>query len=102
VDNFLKMGKQLELFKIDENNLCRNLEGMPDHNNSIENLWHGMPDFKQEKKEPYAKIIFRFENEEDLQQFAKMINQKLTSKTKSSWHPFKPHRRTIKEVWIKS
>lgn len=64
-----------------------------------ETFWVGMPDFKQDKQTPYAKIIFRFENEEDLQQFAEIIGQKLTSKTKSSWHPFKPHRRKTKEVW---
>lgn len=66
-----------------------------------ENLWYGMPEFQQEKQEPYAKIIFRFESEEDLQEFADMIGQKLTSKTKSSWHPFKPHRREVKEAWVK-
>jgi tRNA U34 2-thiouridine synthase MnmA/TrmU len=63
-------------------------------------FWQGMPEFHQEKKEPHAKIIFRFENEEDLQEFAETIGQKLTSKTKSSWYPFKPHRREVKEVWI--
>ena len=65
-----------------------------------ENFWEGMPDFVQEKQEPYAKIIFRFESEEDLQDFAQIIGQKLTLKTKSSWHPFKPHRRNVKEVWV--
>ena len=49
--------------------------------------WKEMPEFVQEKQTPYAKIIFRFENEEDLQDFAKLIGQKLTSKTKSCWHP---------------
>lgn len=63
--------------------------------------WKDMPEFIQEKKEPYAKIIFRFENEDDLQEFAKLIGQKLTKKTKSSWHPFKPHRgRTKKRIWV--
>lgn len=56
-------------------------------------LWKDMPEFVQDKKEAHAKIIFRFENEEDLQEFATLINQKLTKKTKSSWHPFKPHRK---------
>jgi hypothetical protein len=64
-----------------------------------EDLWGGMPEFQQDKQEPYAKITFRFESEEDLQDFAQTIGQKLTSKTKSSWHPFKSHRRDIKEVW---
>ncbi len=52
-----------------------------------ENEWEGMPEFIQEKKEAYSKIIVRFENEDDLQEFAKMIGQKLTNKTKSIWHP---------------
>jgi len=63
-------------------------------------FWEGMPEFYQERREPYAKIIFRFENEDDLQDFANLIGQKLTKKTKSSWHPFKQHRREIKEVWV--
>ncbi len=51
------------------------------------NEWDGMPEFIQEKKEAYSKIIVRFDNEDDLQEFAKMIGQKLTNKTKSIWHP---------------
>ena len=58
-----------------------------------EDLWKGMPEFEQEKQEPHAKINFRFENEEDLQEFAELIGQKLTSKTKSAWYPYKPHRK---------
>jgi hypothetical protein len=65
-----------------------------------EYLWAGMPEFQQEEQEPYAKIIFRFENEKDLQDFANKIGQSLTPRTKSSWHPFKPHRRDTKEVWV--
>jgi hypothetical protein len=49
--------------------------------------WNGMPEFVQEKQTPYAKIIFRFANEEALQEFSKLIGQKLTAKTKSAWHP---------------
>ena len=61
--------------------------------------WAGMPAFRQEKQEPHAKIIFRFSNEEDLQEFAQLVGQKLTSKTRSSWHPFKPHRNDDKRTW---
>lgn len=49
--------------------------------------WQGMPEFVQPKDEPYAKIIVRFDNEEDLQDFANLIGQKLNKKTKSIWHP---------------
>jgi hypothetical protein len=61
--------------------------------------WVGMPEFAQDKQEPFAKIIFRFDSEEELQEFAQLIGQKLTSKTKSAWHPHKPHRRETKYVW---
>ena len=49
--------------------------------------WGGMPEFVQEKQEPHSKIIVRFENEDDLQEFASLIGQRLTNKTKSIWHP---------------
>lgn len=55
------------------------------------NEWKDMPEFVQDKKEPYAKLIIRFDSEDDLQDFAKLIGQKLTNKTKSIWHPFKSH-----------
>lgn len=55
--------------------------------NPIFDEWKNMPEFVQEKQEPYAKIIVRFANKEDLEEFSKMIEQKLTQKTKSIWHP---------------
>ena len=55
--------------------------------NPIFDEWKDMPEFVQEKQEPYAKIIVRFETKEDLEEFAALINQKLTQKTKSIWHP---------------
>lgn len=56
--------------------------------NDWEKEWQDMPEFIQsETDKPYAQIIFRFANEKDLQDFAKLIGQKLTKKTKSAWHP---------------
>jgi hypothetical protein len=49
--------------------------------------WKDMPEFIQEKKEPYSKIIIRLKTKEDLDEFAELIDQKLTDKTKSIWHP---------------
>ena len=54
---------------------------------SFRSEWQGMPEFVQEKQEPYAKIIVRFSCKEDLEEFARIIGQKLTPKTKSIWHP---------------
>ena len=53
--------------------------------------WQGMPEFVQEKQEPFAKLIVRFETEADMMAFADIIGQKLTPKTKSIWHPFRSH-----------
>jgi len=52
-----------------------------------EKEWVGMPEFVQEKKEEYAKVIVRFRNEEDLQQFAKLMEQNVNVKTQSIWFP---------------
>lgn len=50
-------------------------------------FWQDMPEFIQEKQEPFSKIIIRFETQDDLDEFAKLIGQKLTKKTKSIWFP---------------
>ena len=55
--------------------------------NDWRNEWESMPEFIQEKKEPYSKIIIRFKTKEDLEEFAELISQKLTNKTTSIWHP---------------
>lgn len=61
---------------------------MKDINEQIkEQYWFDMPEFVQLKQEPYAEIRIRFASEEDLQEFAQIIDQKLTQKTKSIWHP---------------
>lgn len=52
-----------------------------------EKEWQDMPEFVQEQQKPFSKIIVRCETEEDLQEFAELIGQKLTPKTKSIWHP---------------
>ncbi len=49
--------------------------------------WKGMPEFEQEDKKTHKTIYVHFRNEEDYQEFAKLIDQKLTEKTKSIWHP---------------
>ena len=70
-----------------------------DSKSTAQSEWQQMPEFVQEKQEPFAQIIFRFENEQDLQEFAEMVGQKLTRKTKSAWHPFRPHRDPDRRVY---
>lgn len=49
--------------------------------------WVGMPEFEQENNPAYKKIIVSFRNQEDYEEFAKLIDQSLSEKTKSIWHP---------------
>jgi len=54
-------------------------------------LWKGMPEFEQEDKRPFRSIIIHFATLEDVGDFSRTIDQKITDKTKSIWHPYKPH-----------
>lgn len=49
--------------------------------------WQDMPEFIAEDLAPYQQIIVSFECKEDVEAFSKLINQKLTYKTKSVWYP---------------
>jgi len=55
--------------------------------NDVFTEWKNMPEFVQDKQEPYQTIIVRFRCKEDVEEFSKLIGQPLTPKTKSIWHP---------------
>ena len=52
-----------------------------------EKEWKGMPEFVQKKQKPFQEIVIRFSNKDDLHEFSKLIDQKITTKTKSIWYP---------------
>lgn len=49
--------------------------------------WVGMPEFVQEKKEPYREIEIHFSSEEDMNNFSKLLKQTITRKTIAIWFP---------------
>ena len=49
--------------------------------------WVGMPEYTQEDNPTYKTIYVHFRNKDDYEEFAKLIEQHLTEKTKSIWHP---------------
>jgi hypothetical protein len=49
--------------------------------------WNGMPEFEQEDKTAARRLIVNFKTESDFQEFAKLIEQDFTDKTKSIWFP---------------
>lgn len=59
------------------------------HPNYWKKHWKEMPDFEQEYKGPYKTVYVHFRNQEDYEEFAKLIGQNLTEKTKAIWHPKK-------------
>jgi len=63
--------------------------------------WDGMPEFVQEDNEAYAVINVRIRNEEDLREFATLLNQpSINKKTKSIWHPILERNAASLNRWI--
>lgn len=60
--------------------------------------WVGMPEFEQEDANSFRKIIVHFECESDAQEFARLLGQEITDKTKSIWHP-KKERNDLKNTF---
>jgi len=57
--------------------------------NKWQEEWQGMPEFIQEDKQPIQTIVVSFETKDNVQEFANLIGQRLTYKTKSIWFPAK-------------
>lgn len=56
--------------------------------NPVKQHWVGMPEYEHKKDSgPHKTIYVHFRTEEDYQEFAKLIEQGLTKKTKSIWYP---------------
>ena len=54
--------------------------------------WQGMPEFKSEDKSGFHQIIVHFETLADLEEFASLVEQNITDKTKAIWFPKRePH-----------
>jgi|TARA_R110002167_G_scaffold92164_2_gene247637 hypothetical protein len=61
--------------------------GMEDNTKEWKKEWVGMPEYKQEDNPTFKTISMHFRNKEDYEEFAKLIEQPLTKKTKSTWFP---------------
>lgn len=51
--------------------------------------WTDMPDFDMEDLTSFRKIIIHFDSQEDVDEFAKVMNQIISDKTKYLWFPKK-------------
>ena len=60
-----------------------------DFDNEWQKEWKDMPEFVSENKKPYQQIIVSFNSFEDVKEFAKRLDLKVTPKTNSTWFPAK-------------
>lgn len=51
--------------------------------------WEGMPEFEQEDNTAWKSITVHFDSPDNMQNFAELIEQTITEKTKSIWYPKK-------------
>lgn len=62
--------------------------------------WEGMPDFEQEDQTAYQTIKVHFECEEDVQEFARLVDQNITEKTKYIWFPEREYETFADKAWV--
>jgi len=81
-DNFNFPGLDLELF-------CDGYFGDGiETENDPNKEWEGMPEFEQERM-AIRTVHIHFKTEDDIKEFAGLMNQKITEKTKYLWFPMK-------------
>lgn len=68
-------------------------------NDEQSEVWDGMPEFVNEDM-IHRTIKVHFENDEDVQAFAKLLKQTLTDKTKYVWYPAKKPDDLKKKVYV--
>lgn len=61
---------------------------MAKRNEDWKEEWKDMPEFHQEDLTSNRKIIVHFRNDEDVEKFAELMDQKITPKQKSLWYPY--------------
>jgi len=52
-----------------------------------EEEWQGMPEYVQQDQTSFRTLYIHFRNEEDVQAFGRLIDQKISELTKFIWYP---------------
>ena len=82
-DNFI--GKKVDVLPVSLDDFGIEVSGGDPQ--SAEAHWVGMPEFENNDKKPYKTMMVHFRTKEDFEDFSTRIDQTITSKTKSIWHP---------------
>ena len=59
----------------------------------LEEMWVGMPEYVQEDKAAFKRVVINFENEDDMNEFNKITGLKITKKTKGVFFPVKKNKK---------
>lgn len=62
--------------------------------------WQGMPEYSSEDLEPYHTLRIHFNCEEDIKDFAELVHQKITNKTKFIWYPERNKSKRYGKIYI--
>lgn len=71
-----------------------------DVNSKWKEHWIDMPEYIQNEEHPFRTVHFHFENEKDYQDFSSLIDQELTEKTNSIWHPKRNITKNMLLRWV--
>lgn len=67
-----------------------------------EKEWKDMPEFVHNDLRPLRTLFVHFKDEQDIKEFSKIINQKITSQTKFIWYPKEDARKLMNYRYIDS
>jgi len=88
VGNLQDLGFDLELAGFSDSDLSTLFLELEHGETDALAEWQGMPEFKQEDKTAFRSIHVHFACQEHVDQFAALIEQGITDKTRMVWFPF--------------
>jgi len=66
---------------------------------NVDEMWQNMPEYGVGREKPYQTVFVHFRSEEDVKNFAELVNQKITEYTKYIWIPYR-EKEDIKSVKV--
>jgi len=67
--------------------------------NDVNKEYEGMPEYEHEDDRPYKKMVVKFENEEDYQDFVSRLELDVTNSTSAIWFPQRERSANIEVVY---
>ena len=67
--------------------------------NDPNNHWEGMPEFEQPNNQAFRTVLVHFMNEDDVQAFSELVDQRISDKTKYIYYPEQKRMDTINRTY---